>query len=144
MEHWFDRATKLFAGGAISRRSLIEGGAVAGTAVLLARPPAWAAGSGSASCSQSGDGSSTTLTFSARSSYKGQALTLQGTHVGRGRKHRSGRSHIVVALGGKTVLDIEHSATQTGPRRAARASCCTAPSPTDTRARVRAADARRS
>jgi hypothetical protein len=24
MEHWFDRATKIFAGGAISRRGLLE------------------------------------------------------------------------------------------------------------------------
>jgi hypothetical protein len=114
MEHWFDRATKMFAGSAISRRGLLEGGALAGTAVLVAQTPGLARGSSSAPCSLTGDGSSTTLSFSARSSYKGQALTLQGTHVGRGRKYRSGRTHIVVALAGKTVLEIAHSATQTG------------------------------
>ena len=122
MEHWFDRATKMFAGGAISRRGLLEGGALAGTTVLVAQAPGPRhrdptpppRGWNLPPCTLTGDGSSTTLSFSARSSYRKQALTLQGTHVSRGRKFRSARMHVVVALGGETVLEIAHRATQTG------------------------------
>ena len=59
VEHWFDRATKMFAGGAVSRRGLLEGGALAGTAVVVAQTPGLARGSSSTPCSLTGDGSST-------------------------------------------------------------------------------------
>ena len=131
MEHWFDRATKFFAGGTISRRGVLEGAALAGTSALIAGSPALAWGESELAqhrrrrripgnrgaggpCTRQDKGGTSTMTFSAHGTYKGQALTLQGTHTTRNHKHPSGKTHMRVDLAGNLLLDITHSSTQSG------------------------------
>jgi len=128
IEHWFDRATKFLASGAVPRRSLLESAVLAGASTLAAKTTAFAASNGEvaqrippilpvprtvAPCTlQYTAAGTTTTTFSAQSAYQGKPLVLHGVQTTTGHHDRSVSLHIEVTHGGALLFELVHSALQ--------------------------------
>lgn len=101
MEHWFDRATKFIAGGAPSRRGMLEGAALAGVATMMP-VPAWSA----APCVRRNVRGTHTTTVSSSGAYQGQALTLQSTWSTTARGYAPGTFSANVSLAGRPLYNF--------------------------------------
>lgn len=124
MEHWFDRLTKSLETTRFSRRKVLQGAAAVGGSWILSRPAIHAAltpaqlrritpRENPPACEVESKGGDVVITYSARSSYHGQPLTLTGIQERRGRKHPTVRSGMRVDLDGKPVMDFSQSITRT-------------------------------
>jgi hypothetical protein len=123
MEHWFDRLTKSMATARFSRRSVLQGAAAVGGSWILSRaagPAALASAQvrlkplvNPPTCEIETKGGDAVITYSARSSYRDQPLTLTGIQARRGRRYPTVQSQMRVEIGGKLVMDFNRSITPT-------------------------------
>src|SRR5215472_10577154 len=128
LEHWFDRLTKSLETARFSRRKVLQGAAAVGGSWILSRPAVHAAltpaqlrlrpPASPPTCEVESKGGGVVITYSARSSYRGQPLTLRGTHARRGRRHPTLQSEMSVELDGKPVMDFRQSITPAIDKRA--------------------------
>jgi len=127
IEHWFDRATKFLASGAVPRRSLLQSAVFAGASTLASKaafaasndevaqriPPILPVPRTVAPCTlQYTAAGTTTTTFSAQSTYQGKALVLHGVQTTTGHHDRSLSFHSEVTYGGALLFELVHSALQ--------------------------------